>query len=531
MQRRELDAEQKRLKAEQSRLLYERSELQHLLVNCQHQVDVAAAQIAAAENSRFQANPATAEQVSEQVCEQPDKQAGKMAGEQAHEQELRIAAELSALTARSEELSTREGELNRRVAEISERESRLATDSGYVRQKEQNLAEREQQLEQRYLEYDARNRELEQLRAETTSAAEELAKDRAAENTTPASEQTTLAEPVRSASPTATETSIEKSTAKPAEEPSPQAEQPAGSNSGPMPQPTTDVAPKSAPDQDEDAIFARLRRLSLLKSDSGTKSDESNSEPLDPPDAIEELEESPPEPSVEQPPMENEKPLSSAHCDEDSVEAYMARLLTRLRNNGSSTPAPAPATNNTSFRRATEMVAERDQEAAVRQTIVEPLDKKVAEEEKKDAEWTLQPRSQAPELTSDLKAMRELANMNTQVALDKHVQKRWSSAAIGKAGVAGVAVASGIYLMITANSLEDMEFLSGATAMIVAIFWGLQSLILTKQVQDVRKKKPEARFDHHLGRSKMIPGETKSGDMVMDLDTADDSDDDETNQG
>ncbi|HZZ74236.1 MAG TPA: hypothetical protein VFE24_18515, partial [Pirellulales bacterium] len=174
---------------------------------------------------------------------------------------------------------------------------------------------------------------------------------------------------------------------------------------------------------------------------------------------------------------------AAAH-EEESVEVYMARLLGRLRGqSGESAPRGAGAPIAAPIRRATEGVAERDHQAAVRKSIVDP---EPAHDEKKE-EWTLRPRSHAPEMTSNLRAMRELANMNTKAALDLHVQKRWSAAAIGKGSVALVGLISAVLLLVWSNSWHSIPFAAGLIAMVVATFWGLQSFILANHVRIVRK--------------------------------------------
>jgi hypothetical protein len=120
---------------------------------------------------------------------------------------------------------------------------------------------------------------------------------------------------------------------------------------------------------------------------------------------------------------------ASVPDDEDeSIEAYMARLLERVR--GESGTAPAP--------RAAE-VARQVVETAPSPAPAEPVSKLTPE--------AYVPRSSAPESQTHLSALREVANVAARVAVGRHTRRQVAKAACGKfvrgllTGASGLAAA------------------------------------------------------------------------------------------
>jgi hypothetical protein len=165
-------------------------------------------------------------------------------------------------------------------------------------------------------------------------------------------------------------------------------------------------------------------------------------------------------------------PAAHADDEEESIEDYMVKLLGRVR--GDSAPlVPKP------FVRPTvpqpEPVVEPEPEIApqdqlkVATTPVEPF---------------AMPQRQVPtELTSNLAAMRELANFSARDAIDTSVRNRWWQAAIGKFSVAGVALASAVILLIWTKDARSIQFIGAGIAVLIAIFWGLQGTIMLRNVR------------------------------------------------
>ena len=123
---------------------------------------------------------------------------------------------------------------------------------------------------------------------------------------------------------------------------------------------------------------------------------------------------------------------TSAHDDEDqSIEQYMSALLNRVGgHSGKSEPASTPSARSAP-------VANTGPPAAANATetpaAAPPAAKRV-------------PRKAAPENTDTISAMRELANLTTRVALDRHGKARTLASAWMKASVASAAFATSVWL-------------------------------------------------------------------------------------
>jgi hypothetical protein len=104
-------------------------------------------------------------------------------------------------------------------------------------------------------------------------------------------------------------------------------------------------------------------------------------------------------------------------------------------------------------------------------------------------------RSAAPESAVDLKAMRDLANMTTRGAIDKHAHGRWSRAAVAK-GLGGLfSFVCGVWLMFShVSALGILSSFVGFAGIVAGIFWILQSALLVRNLRQAgrRTNKPDA---------------------------------------
>ncbi|MCB9938846.1 MAG: hypothetical protein H6823_11425 [Planctomycetaceae bacterium] len=119
---------------------------------------------------------------------------------------------------------------------------------------------------------------------------------------------------------------------------------------------------------------------------------------------------------VEATPFNSSSGKSAAPSDEEeeSIEAYMARLMNRVRATDSN-EAPAKKPESAVDRRP-----------VTEYTEVKPLPAKTPEPEKFNAE-EYKPRSQAPEMADRMTAMRSLANDSARSAIASHAKRNWSS--------------------------------------------------------------------------------------------------------
>lgn len=131
---------------------------------------------------------------------------------------------------------------------------------------------------------------------------------------------------------------------------------------------------------------------------------------------------------------------------EESIEQYMARLLQRVSGDSSGAalkPAFTPQRPSVSTERGpTSMNASRAAEKAAAPKCDEP-----ASEQGEN----YSPRTQAPEQSVRLAAMRELANQSTRQAIDTSTKRRKFSAAVSRLAMALVGLVIGAVLMLLSN--------------------------------------------------------------------------------
>lgn len=146
--------------------------------------------------------------------------------------------------------------------------------------------------------------------------------------------------------------------------------------------------------------------------------------------------------------------------EDESVDAYMARLLQRVRGEAPS-PPPEPE--------SPPVPAEEPAPAPVLARI------------KPATPVSLAPRAVAPEKTVDLAAMRQLANYSAQVALGQHAQGQMARERRLKLAVVGVSLLTG-GLLLSAwwfRSAPMVTLHAANVSFLIALIWGVQYAILT----------------------------------------------------
>jgi hypothetical protein len=167
----------------------------------------------------------------------------------------------------------------------------------------------------------------------------------------------------------------------------------------------------------------------------------------------------------------------------------MAKLLRRVRGESESarpvvTHLAKPRTEPTTVPVVEDPTDEvEDDEPAAADVLAEP--------------FKMVPRAQAPELTSNLRAMRDLANWSAQQAIDTSVRQRWGKAAIGKMAVAATGIVVGGALWYWSEDAFDATFLAAMLAFVVAVFWGLQGGIIFRNILQAWKLMPRPRAHSH----------------------------------
>ncbi len=245
---------------------------------------------------------------------------------------------------------------------------------------------------------------------------------------------------------------------------------------------------------DEEALFARLRAMSVLKQDS-SKTDEDEiaqtSETQELPvaaeeetgktDQAEEATDQPAqdevEPTIEEPPVvAASAPIPEQHhSDDDSIDDYMTKLLQRMR--GMSADEPPPAQQPASTARASEPTPAADPSAG-KNTEASPPD--AVENPLKPSKF--EPRSAAPERTHDLAAMREIANISARAAIATHHHRSGSNQAWTTVFVGGFCLALGILLLCLTPEFVSMITLCGLGGLGVGIYFMVQSRSLLRNL-------------------------------------------------
>lgn len=121
--------------------------------------------------------------------------------------------------------------------------------------------------------------------------------------------------------------------------------------------------------------------------------------------------------------------------DDDSIEAYMNRLLRRVQGQSESEPAAKPTAPRT-------QVVEPKREP-VRQSIPEPEEAEASTSKSEVMNSPYVPRSQAPERNSNLAAMRELANSSARTAIAASARKKMSNDVLFKYALFGMGLLAG----------------------------------------------------------------------------------------
>ncbi|MEQ8617298.1 MAG: hypothetical protein RIB44_12060 [Lacipirellulaceae bacterium] len=181
-----------------------------------------------------------------------------------------------------------------------------------------------------------------------------------------------------------------------------------------------------------------------------------------------------------EPVVERENPLAAEHSpaetvpgdeDEDeALQAYMANMMSRVRGDGPlaspATPAPVKPTP-----------VEKKQEAAQEEEYAPPVDPIGLDELR-------QTTKKAP-LTSDLAALRDLANTSARTAIAKSSKRRHFELAISKLIICGISLPTAGYLMYAAKSFTGVMFLGGAVAAVAGLYSGVQLLgCLLRAIRD-----------------------------------------------
>ncbi|MFV2069191.1 MAG: FHA domain-containing protein [Pirellulales bacterium] len=177
--------------------------------------------------------------------------------------------------------------------------------------------------------------------------------------------------------------------------------------------------------------------------------------------------------------LRDERSCDGPSADQRSIESYMADLLKRV--SGSSVQQ-----------------GHAENMAAVAESRVVREQVPTEEDCSPGSETTAAPsvtRPRRPEERTNLVAMRELAKLSADQAIDQHVHQHRFLKAVGKLTVAAAGLASGSALIgFSLLQAPDRDVrlprLLGTVAVFIGVVWGLQGTVLMRKV---RKRQPEKR--------------------------------------
>lgn len=167
-----------------------------------------------------------------------------------------------------------------------------------------------------------------------------------------------------------------------------------------------------------------------------------------------------PIPPVAQP----SEPLAETATDtqeqEDSIDDYMAKLMARVRGEGSGPAVPISEEESGDLSEQVSAPPEASLEAApVQEPEVEP-------EKEPIRDLSEMKRTEAPAVNTDMGALRQLANQSARQAIDVATTREKQERATLHMTISSVALACGALASVAATSVLSFQFLSGLAAVV-----------------------------------------------------------------
>jgi Flp pilus assembly protein TadB len=174
------------------------------------------------------------------------------------------------------------------------------------------------------------------------------------------------------------------------------------------------------------------------------------------------------------------KPGPRANDDEETIESYMAALLTRMRGDGAPPVIAAPQQPARNKRKCDSRSAGAEVHAAPTPSEAVP----VVDMQSSSGEMQRRPRTA---MATDLTAMRELANVQARQAIDTHGQKRSLHRAFGTLG-SSLACFLAAFLVLAFTSDVLMKA-SAMVILVVGIYWFVSAMLAAKSVFATMRRK------------------------------------------
>jgi predicted nucleic acid-binding Zn-ribbon protein len=211
---------------------------------------------------------------------------------------------------------------------------------------------------------------------------------------------------------------------------------------------------------------------------------------------LEESGDAEPSPRLSRPTLDDEyqstrtsaTPSPAEEDTDEALEAYMSNLMRRVRGDGSSAAVAAAA--------AAARFLESPPEVAATETVAPSVPEGEVEPEIEiDANGMLRLARKPPAMSTDLSAMRELANNSARTAIARHRQRRHAELALSKGVICLLASGASAFLMMTAPSMQSPWFWVGCATLAGAAVTGVQLVVLgCQRARDGRARRRAARF-------------------------------------
>lgn len=176
--------------------------------------------------------------------------------------------------------------------------------------------------------------------------------------------------------------------------------------------------------------------------------------------------------------------------DDASIDAYMQSLLERMRaKSGETTVASSyPGSSTQRAPSSSTPLATPEPKPVEEPDVVQPL---ISTEE-------FRPSRFAPEQTSDIRKLRELANETAKAAIDSATLNRWETLCKSKLAVSLCALVAGFVLHYLSKDYLSMTFAGACLAYVVTVFWWLQAAVIYNHVKTHRRERMEQRIQEEI---------------------------------
>jgi hypothetical protein len=178
--------------------------------------------------------------------------------------------------------------------------------------------------------------------------------------------------------------------------------------------------------------------------------------------------------------QEDPSVASAKNEDEDSIEQYMAKLLQRVRGDSQGNKAASEQPSRMPLNAPTAKPAERPGGTAELLVTTAPEsrvegDVEAVDVQAADSGKLLKRRISSPAPTTNLGALRALANETARLAISRHELRTLRRNAVTKTIVATLAGMTSLWLMLNSPDWRNVQFLTACGALLVAAYWAAEA--------------------------------------------------------